>query len=227
RAALLKAISADIQQIPDREVQRYYDSILKDRLYKAFSSYKEGYKAGSAKGFGGADRGKRPAAMNTQPPPPPVRKPEVLQGRILLAALLNYPELTPALEEHIWQMPENMLPGDEKLRQVLVEFAGEAETLDREVLHHHIKQAGLAHELGDILNQRTYIHASFCAPGGETHEVRQKWLELWQAIQARNVGREVRSGWQEALLKGDVEGESRFRLLKLESGKADENTGSY
>lgn len=220
RAALIKALNDDIAQIPDRALQRQYDSILRDRLYKTFLAF--GGKGGKF------PAGKKPPVFSIAPPPPAARqRPEGLQGRILLAALLNYPELVTELEESLWQLPLSGV-GDEALRRILVDYAAKLEEpLDREALHAHIKQAGFAKELSDILGARTYTHAGFCAPGAETQDVREKWQQLWAEMQKRGVLREVRSGWHEALAKSDEEEENRFRLLQADAFKRDESTGSY
>lgn len=224
RAALVKALNEDIQQIPDRELQRHYDSILRDRLYKAFSSF--GGKS-KDKAFGKTPaRGGKPGLSLAPQPPVPVRRAEALQGRILLAALLNYPELYEEMEEHLWQLPLGQ-GGDESLCRALSDYAVSGEPLDREAVHAHIKQAGLDMALDDLLNARLYTHARFCAPGGEVHDVRQKWQEMWEALQAKGLREEVRSGWKQAFAKGDPEEENRLRLLSKEADRRDENTGSY
>lgn len=218
RAALVKALNQDIGQIPDRDVQRHYDSLMRDRVYKAFTSY--------AKGKPGNKKVSAPAAALTSP----VRQSEGVQGRILLAALLNYPELYGDLEDQVWQIPLGF-SGDQALRSGLVEFVGNADTLanplESDALHAYLKEAGLEKELDDILSQRTYIHASFCAPGMEPHDVRQKWLEFLESVQARNIREEVRSGWKAAFAKGDTEEENRLRLLGVAERTRNENAGSY
>lgn len=213
RAALVKALNHDIGQIPDRDVQRHYDTLMRDRVYKAFSPYTKAKPGKKAPTPG--------AALS-----PPVRQAEGVQGRILLAALLNYPELYSDLEDHVWQIPLGFA-GDQTLRSALADYAANTDTLEREALHTHLKTAGLEKELDDILSQRTYIHASFCAPGMESHDVRQKWLEFLENMQARNVREEVRSGWKAAFAKGDTEEENRLRLLGLAERARNESTGSY
>lgn len=210
RAALMKALNADITLIPDRALQNQYDRLLKDRFYKTF--------AGFTKGKGG--KVSAPAVL-----PRPVTRTADFSGRILLAALVNYPELCAELEDMLWQIPLT-LPGDEAIRSCLMDIAGEG--LDSEALQAHIKgQAGLASALDDLLSPRIYTHGNFCKPGGEAHIVRQKWHELWAALQARSVQGEVRSGWRQAFAKGDVAEEDRLRLLRAGADGNEDISGTY
>lgn len=223
RAALIKALNEDIAQIPDGALQRQYDTLMRDRIYKAFAPQRGGG-YGGYQGRGGYSAKGNSAAMSgsraSLPAPLPL-------GRILLAALLNYPGLLGDFEEALWQLPLTD-HGDDALRRALVDYASRGDVpLDTEALHTHIKQAGLTEELENVLCARIYTHAAFCRPGGEEHSVRETWQQIWADMQRRGILREVRSGWHDAVVKGDAEEENRFRLLKLESAKRDENTGTY
>lgn len=206
RAALVKALNKDIAEIKDGEVQRHYHSLIKDRIYKSF--YHKQAQRGSSQNKAPLLPGRlRSPQANAQ----------MVKVRILLACILNYPELYEDWEEEFGRLEisDSRL---EMLRQAIIHVFHANQGLDSKALQRQIKDGNCAEQLDDILSSRTYIHAKFCAPGQDPAEVKEKWQRLLKEIQSGTVKGEIQKGWKHAFQNADEQEENRLRTLLDQNG---------
>jgi len=137
-------------------------------------------------------------------PRPMAVKIKDIYPRILLAAMLNHPHIYEALEESFGRF-DIIDQAQSRLRQAIISALDDDPALDREGLRNHLKSQGFEEEMGDILVESVYVHASFAAPDADSGQVGQKWMEFWQDVQGRNLDREISSGWRQVASEEDEE----------------------
>ncbi len=164
RAGLERAAMAKAGVIADESVQGQYRQLFKQRLFDLFRGPK-----GPAGVPGGGFKA-RPGKKGFQPPRmaafPVVREaadPDAAQKvreRILLATLLNHPDIIDHVEERLGRMDfaDSRL---DLLRQTALIHVAQDPELDFGALHAHLASTGFAAELENLLNSNTYVHAGF------------------------------------------------------------------
>jgi DNA primase len=204
RAGLVKILNDDIRQIADREVQKQYDMFIRSRISEAF--YKKPYNGSNQKG--------KSQAVN---PGGGLRRPSVkaldLQNRILLAAIINHPQIFNRIEE---QLSALVIEDDslEGLRQRLWSILSENEIVEADSLKASLAEQGYGEELDFVLSRTTYMHGRFAAPEA-LGDVASKWLEFFADSRDKALNQELKAGWKEAFDNTDSEAEDRMRALSL------------
>lgn len=200
RAGIQKALQDDIRKIADREVQGFYQQMLKEKIGSAFFTQRK-------PGFDSKMGGK------FQPPVPSVRlnKPGFhdLPVRILLAALINHPHIFGAVEEGLAALTIGNADLD-RLRQALLEGLADDQSLDTARLCSYLSQAGYAKEMRDIVHESVYVHASFAAPHYKGDDIAKRWHEVGEHAQTPLTKAEERASWGQVVLAGDAEQEQRL-----------------
>ncbi|MEM6780307.1 MAG: DNA primase [Pseudomonadota bacterium] len=171
RAGLSKVIEAGIARIPDRDVQYYYQSALRDKLRKAFSAHKlSGYKQGGGYQKSTASPLRRPAYSKTH-----------LIECVLMACLINHPFLIEQDEETAGNMPLSDKRLD-ALRQLVLSTVSENAGIDAGELRNHISSEGFESDLRGILSDAVYTHASFAKPQNDAQKVLDGWNRTLEAL---------------------------------------------
>ncbi|HXQ41758.1 MAG TPA: DNA primase [Candidatus Udaeobacter sp.] len=147
RAGLRKEIGEITSRIAERTVREAYRAEFDQRLEKLFGGNLP------AKPAWGSRR--RPAHQTTPggeavrgPVPDPLR----MQGEVVLATLLNHPELIASRLEALAHFP---LPAGQldKLRQAVIDHGARQPDLDSEALKNHLSAEGFAAMLPDLLRR--------------------------------------------------------------------------
>ncbi len=263
QAGLVRALDDRLRQIADADVQKAYREALNQRFYDVFGYGAWGRPARTAPGRRGAGgrfglktrpgrpgrpwvrgQGPRGAGSRTSPwagPADPAahQAPDLLirrQEQVLLAALVNHPELIIEYAEALAELNLSVDTLGALLRAVLDMGAREPD-LDSEVLKRHLTERGFAAALGDILHPRVYVHGRFARPEGaprdarlgvshilDGHRRRQAASETEQA--GRNLAQAMSEGAasQDALARLEArqkqQGESDRRCFEID--RADE-----
>jgi len=98
-----------------------------------------------------------------------------IQERILLAAILNHPDLLAEVDEAVGGVAFATAELD-KLRQEILEHASRS-GLDLTDLKSHFKARGYSGLLDRVLNEDVYVHAGFVRPGATPDAVRSGWKQ--------------------------------------------------
>jgi DNA primase len=181
RAGLWAELEAQIRAIADSQVQTLYRVDLRRRFDALFLQ---------ARSFGKRDRQKQFGNSGRQSGPRPsgVRPGAMLEGRIMLAMMVNHPFLFDELSEIFAELT---LPvAWEPLRQAIFDaLAGQA--LDAQALGIHLRASGHASVLDDVLGPATTGRAGFVKAGTPEDQVRAGWLDVWSRSHSRNLDREL------------------------------------
>lgn len=202
RAGVIKQLENEVAKIADRDVQVHYQSLLRQKVSETFFARKS---------FQGRSR-RSPGRVPLKPPVPTVSRVKRLFPRILLAGVINHPNIFDDVEEQLGALHIDE-PQVESLRQNLVGFLLDEEEPTREKVMDYLKNSGFAQEIGDICNENVYLHASFCSPLSNGQEIREKWLEYWEDGQAKDMNAEMQSGWRRAYTDANLEQEEKLRNM--------------
>lgn len=204
RAGLWAELETQIRAIGDNQVQTLYRVDLRRRFDAQFLQ---------ARSFGKRDRqkpfGKNADSRQSGPRPAGVRPGAMLEGRILLAMMINHPFLFDELSEIFAELT---LPvAWEPLRQAIFDaLAGQA--LDAQALGLHLRSSGHSSVLDDVLGPATTGRAGFVKAGTPEDQVRAGWLDVWSRSHSRNLDREL------AIARSDpnrIEDQALERIRKL------------
>jgi DNA primase len=205
KAGLSKKLNEKTERITDRSVQIYYKQMFKELLYKHFGSksyqsYKRGYPANANKQVGLKLR-------------KPAFSPNRLPQMILMACIINHPEIYEVVEEQYAQLffEDNRL---DSLRKKTMNLISLEENLDTQALQRHLISAGFKNELELILSDAIYTHAGFARPSTPFEEVQEGWSEISEMIQRRSVDKELVAAAYALVEDFSKENEEKFLALQ-------------
>ncbi|SMH52064.1 DNA primase [Azospirillum agricola] len=204
KAAVKAALEARVGTIGDRDVQSFYRTEMRRRVDEAFAPPpRERFGQGFGRGpwqpgrrFGEPPRrhvAGTPGRLTSKPAGEGrgrVSRLASVRERILLATIINHPELFGELGE-----PLGLLPfGDqdlEKLRWAVLECLSDDRNadsaLDGAALCRHLSSAGHETMVGALLSESTYVHAGFARPEASTEDARKGWWPAWRHLHHRQM----------------------------------------
>ncbi len=203
KAAVKAALEARVATIADRDVQSFYRTEMRRRVDEAFAPVRQGYNRGPwvpGQGRGGRF-GEAPRRHVPGTPGRLTSKPvgegrgrasrlASMRERILLATLINHPELFGELAEPLGLLPFGD-PELEKLRWAVIECLSDDRnhdsTLDAAALCRHLSSAGHETMVGALLGESTYVHAGFARPDASTEDARKGWWPAWRHLHHERV----------------------------------------
>lgn len=227
KAAVKAALEARVATIADRDVQGFYRTEMRRRVDEAFAPPAR-------------DRGGRgPWVPGRRPGEPPRRhvpgtpgrltaKPigqgrgsaarlGTVRERILLATLINHPELFGEVGESLGLLPLGD-PEMEKLRWAVQECLSDDRNrdsgLDAAALCRHLSSAGQEELVSALLSESTYVHAAFARPDASTDEARKGWWPTWQHLLHRRMLDDLREA--KAALTRDNSEANLARVVALQ-----------
>lgn len=190
KAALATTLEDLASRVPDRTVQHYYRQAFRDKLFANFgwrgSRQRGSQIAGRSNRRGRADAGHAPVRVNA-----PVWGHMERGRRIMLAALINYPEIYPGMSDLFDQL-DFQDPGLKRLHQTCIEALNDQTPLDSEGLYSHLNAGGYGDYAQVVLNEATYLHAGFARPGHDIETVSQGCRDIWQRMHQLQVGLEYK-----------------------------------
>jgi DNA primase len=194
RAGFWAHLDAQTRAIVDRQVQQLYRGELRQRFDAMFQPARAQNirRAGGGAFVKGADfkaTGRNPL---TPPGPLPSRAPTAaaLEGRILLAMMINHPFLFEEGGESFAEidLPVVWLPLRDAVFAILA-----AEPLDAQALGVHLNAHGHGALLDDVLGADTTDHAKFVRQDTPPEIVRAAWVDVWTRSHRRLIGLELAS----------------------------------
>ena len=225
RAGLEKALYDDVAKIQDTNIQRHYKNLVRDKISETFFRRNVG---------GGNPNAIRPKMKkpNARPNVIKLRKPQrgnhEIKHRILLAAVINYPQIYETIEESFGEF-DIANPTLAKIRQSIIITLSENPDLDFDALQSYFVDQGLGKEIRDICCESVYVHAAFCRPvkRGESEEdidygdIAQKWLALRESMKSGMIDEEIRDGWKQAMQSASQDEEAKLSNMIKNRGSDD------
>ncbi len=225
RAGLSQRLEDMALKIADRTVQTYYRQAFRERLRAAFFTPERatprkswtpgGRPANAGKPSRSSAFGAPPGLASVRPPRPSARgMTHGLQAQILLATLLNHPDIFGQIEDRIGDLDM----GNQGLDAIFQETISALQLdsgLDMQTLCRHLDAAGFSEGLSHILCEAVYVHAGFSRPKAEPQEALEGWLDVRNSITTKNVEQEIRQAG--SALAGEFTTENERRLQALRS----------
>jgi DNA primase len=218
RAALERDIERTVQGIEDRAVAQQYRGALRDRFWTEIKGARQGRRGG------GQPRIPFPAAPARAPAgAAPAR---AWQEAILLATILNHPDLLERVAERLGLL-EFEDPRLSALREALLsvhhEQAGAGQALDSAGLVDHLKAAGHGTTVDRLLAPKAQGLLSFALPTTESAEALRGWHELFDLYGRAAIEddlREARARYEADLEAGDTGERALARLMALQAARS-------
>ncbi len=188
RAGFERAAYERINVVADQTVRDQYRNVFRDRLREMFqpqfkpnraggyqAGRKPGWSPGRAGGLGGRNpfRDQGQGAIGTVRPRRALEN-DTIQERILLATLINHPNILGHVEDRLGAM--NLADSRlDSLRQSALMHLAHQPDLDSQTLKAHLAGLGFAHDLESLLGEDTYVHAAFARPTAEPVKATEGW----------------------------------------------------
>ncbi len=217
RAGLTRTLMEDVAgHITDRTVQHFYKEAFREKIRKAFSP-----QTGQQQGQGFTRKTPwQPRGAYGKPAPlqpvAPLRRPSFARNglvpMVLLAAVINSPAIFLDIEEEFGHLhlPENRL---DRLRQAVLSTLGSEPALDGRGLRTHLIEQGFEAELGHLLSEQVYTHASFSRPSVDEAAALAGWREAWKTMQGQAEGMDLEQA--RIAFKDDINKENEARWENL------------
>lgn len=188
KAGFRSALEKQARQISNMTVQEFFVHEINQRINEVFLSGGQGKSAPRYQGQSRAPFGKKqPPGINTPYRPvnmsaKPIRASRLLREKVLLATMINYPDLFGEFGEQLGMIE---IPNGEydAVRQCLIRFLTDAEDqeiyLDDQAVKQHLIESGHGKILDAIFDSSLYLHAGFAKPDQPPDIVRQGWQDTY------------------------------------------------
>jgi DNA primase len=227
KAAVKAALESRVGTIADRDVQVFYRTEMRRRVDEAFAPpARERFSRGPWQP--GRRPGEPPRRHVAGTPGRLTAKPAgegrgrvsrlaSVRERILLATIINHPQLFGELGESLGLLPLGD-PDLEKLRWAVIECLSDDRNrdsgLDAASLCRHLSSAGHETMVGALLGESTYVHAGFARPEASTEDARKGWWPTWQHLLHRRLLDDLREA--KAALTRDNSEANLARVVALQ-----------
>lgn len=230
RAALEKEIDDQTREIKDGSVQGHYRRQLRDKVFALFREQSRGGGfQNRSKGSGGRGKGAggRGAQGRYSPEFQPKSRPLDADGvrqRILLATLINHPELLDHVEERLGAMTfaDSRL---DSLRQSALMHLSQSPNLESGPLQAHLIDLGFADALKKLISSEVYIHAAFARPDATPENATTGWDDTFSLCGLGEREADIRQAAQDLIEDQSDTAFARFRSLRTEGQLQDDESG--
>jgi DNA primase len=211
RADLERRVNTRLAQIDDAGVKYHYQQTLRARLRELFAPRprNRGKEPVRRDWRGARERPGIAPGMGTRGDIGAVRS---LQERILLATLVNHPDLLADAHEALSGISLKNGELDSMLREIL-NHAVIVPALDTKELQRHLNTKGLMDPLGTVLHSRVYRQASFASPEASIAEARSALNDMLAGYRRGQLAAD-RAAIKEELAE-DVNEQSSRKMLNM------------
>ncbi|MEQ8735095.1 MAG: DNA primase [Rhodospirillaceae bacterium] len=219
RAALEKEADELIRVIKDGSVQGHYRRLLRERIYQLFRGQSGGNTTRPGRGL---QTGSRPPHFAAKQSAMDV---DTLRHRILLATLINHPELLDHVEERLGAMPyaDSRL---DSLRQSALMHLSQSSNLESQVLKDHLSELGFSDELKKLISSEVYIHAGFARQEAQLEDATKGWDHTFSLCQRGDLEADVRRAADDLINDPTDNAFAVFQSLRTEGQESDDNDRS-
>ena len=192
KAGFRSALVKRARQIADMTVQEFFIHEINQKVNEVFLTLGSSRPQNAQRGPGHFFKGKPvPPGAHTPYRPlnkkaEPVKVSKLLREKVLIATIINYPQLFDEFAEQLG-MVEVPHADYDQLRQELIRFLGGGQTdqendriyLDDQAVKQHLIESGYGKILEALFDKSLYIYAGFAKPGQPLDIVKQGWLEAY------------------------------------------------
>ncbi|MEM7679406.1 MAG: DNA primase [Pseudomonadota bacterium] len=201
RAGFVKSLYAEISKIADKEVQTHYKSLIQKRISETFFSRNNNAR----------NRRDSKYSLNQLKVRKPTQSALIMNGRILLAALINHPALFLSFEEDIGraQIADKTL---NDLKQYVINALIENPALESDTLRRHLIENGHERLISDILSESVYVHAGFARPNVDLSQVSLAFAERLKEVEmlSKDFQQEINQRLKQAVSASNEDQESQL-----------------
>ena len=207
RAAMQRRLGDHTKRIEDPSVRSLFNQTFKDRLWKL----------GRSSSNGGNRRGQpAPAAMTLSGPQTGHGDPVRRRLEILLATLVNHPEIYDQIGEKLGALDYSSAGTDlDNLRQQSLLILGRETGLENGALTDHLTETGHGSALRALNTGGVLIDAYFARAEATADEALQGWEETYSLLSAGSLKDELREA--EKALAEEFSDEAWQRVLALKA----------
>ena len=137
---------------------------------------------------------------------------DALRPAILLATVINHPELLAEVDEDLGQVAIADADLDNLRQAILITHAGGA-PLDTGAILNHLSEQGYSRTLDRLLSAQTYDHARFARPQAGIAEARQGWEATINHLRGEDLQSELQAARRAAKL--DPSDENLERVVRV------------
>lgn len=197
KAGFRAALEKRARLISNMTVQEFFVYEINQKINEVFLSFTSGRKNPQGQGFARGGMFKKQTHGIHTPyrplnvPAKPIRTSRLLREKVLVACMINYPELYEDFAEEFGMLE---IPNGEydALRQALVRFLTDALEgeiyLDDQAVKQHLIVQGHGKILDAIFDSSLYVHAGFAKPGQDPDIVRQGWRDAYARGRGKSRG---------------------------------------
>lgn len=182
KAALEKALAQAVAPLKDPHLKKHYEREIKNRLWQLFNPRHKGFATSGPNSHN--QHTKRPETGGGAILPlarAGTLDPWYLRANVVLATLINYPELLAEAEDWLLETAIAKDSVQELIRKNLLQALLDlGASLDAEGLNRYLQQRCGSAAVSSILSEATYKHAGFARPDRSLTEARLGWLDLQQ-----------------------------------------------
>ncbi len=232
RAALEKAAEAKARAIGEGSVQNQYLRMFRDRLFTHFRPPRAPQGGQPPRWSKGRGKDWRTKPQPAFPPSGPIRSnaiehSEQTRERILLATLLNHPQMHDLVEERLGGMmfSDHRL---DSLRQTALIHVAQNPDLEFGALATHLQGLGFAAEIASLLHPDVYLHAGFARPDAPLEQATVGWDHTFALCQRAGLEADLKRAEQELAENPTEQAFAVFKALREQaqaSGVGDEDRG--
>lgn len=207
RAAFRTRLDEACRKIPDKALGAEYRSVLMDRFFASRRRDRPGMARGGNRGA------PRPAAVRTAGrPPEDANAVAAERARILIAILLRHPDLFRDVA-HAFAGLE-LDPPLAHLRDVLGDWANDAEVLDSQALMDHLDGFGLRADVDRVLAGTPVPLPGCASPEAMPAEAEEGWWHIFGFLHVDRLREEVEAAQQDMARNLTADTERKLKSLK-------------
>lgn len=207
RAALQRRLSEHTKRIEDPGVRGHFSQAFKDRIWKLGRAVSKSRDGGTAE----------TAAMRLSGPQTGLGDPDRRRLEILLATLINHPELYDQIGEKLGELDYAKAGAElDNLRQQALKTLARETGLETGALTDHLTDLGLGAALASLNARNVLLDAYFARAEAPLDEALSGWNETYALICARTLDDEIREAEQALAAEFSDEAWQRVKALKAQ-----------
>ena len=221
RASLQQRLRDHARAIQDPTVRGHFSKSFNQRISPEIQSGEKGPKQKWRNNWQPRRKDGWSSNMHLETTAGPAAKVNIVKRReeILLATLINHPELYDDVSENLGSIAFLALELD-KIRQEVLKILATKSGLETEALINHLNECGYLVETRYLLSTEVFGHAYFARPEASLNEAKAGWEETFGQIKGKDLIAEIKEAERD--VSENPSDETWRRFLALKRQKMDE-----
>ena len=227
QAGFEKRLRESTKRINNETVQKYYLNTFKSRLWDEF--LKNQPKQGAKQGTKRYERQKPSVQMAEKSGVSAQIDTIWIQQAILVATLINHPELFDTIGEQLGSLEFSASDLD-KLRQEVLKTLASSSGLEFQALQDHLIDTGFSKLMNGLLSRQVINHAHFARPDEHSDVARKGWEQTLRLFHRNQLLEEIRAAEKELAENPTPEAFELLKALKqtaTQKEDAEENPSNF